>query len=146
MPGFIVELRGRSIPVREPDACETDWYGGQANHLSKERTAYTRIDGIHGATKLSKRTCRGICPAELAPTGKLRAGMNLGNALFTTKDVATGELRGVSVDVMRELASRLGVRVDFVEIFPVGNVGFRFLKDLVVTFDPANHRVRFVRP
>jgi polar amino acid transport system substrate-binding protein len=51
---------------------------------------------------------------ELAPTGKLRAGMNLGNTLFTTKDAATGELRGVSVDLMRELASRLGVPVDFV--------------------------------
>jgi CubicO group peptidase (beta-lactamase class C family) len=37
-------------------------------------------------------------------------------------------------------------RLDFVEIFPVGNLGFRFLKDLVVTFDPANHRVRFVKP
>jgi CubicO group peptidase (beta-lactamase class C family) len=37
-------------------------------------------------------------------------------------------------------------RLDFVEIFPVGNIGFRFLKDLVVTFDPANHRVRFVKP
>ncbi len=35
--------------------------------------------------------------------------------------------------------------LDFVEIFPVGNLGFRFLKDLVVTFDPANHRVRFVK-
>ncbi len=52
--------------------------------------------------------------AELAPTGKLRAGMNLGNVLFTTKDSATGELRGVSVDLMRELASRLGVPVEFV--------------------------------
>lgn len=52
--------------------------------------------------------------AELAPTGKLRAGMNLSNMLFTTKDPATGELRGVSVDVMRELASRLGVSVEFV--------------------------------
>jgi SagB-type dehydrogenase family enzyme len=68
-PMLIVELRGRSIPVREPDACETDWYGGQANHLSKERTAYTRIDGINDATKLSKRTYRGISPAEVAPTG-----------------------------------------------------------------------------
>jgi len=28
--------------------------------------------------------------ADLAPSGKLRAGMNLGNALFTTKDAATG--------------------------------------------------------
>lgn len=52
--------------------------------------------------------------SELAPTGKLRAGMNLGNRLFTTKDAATGELRGLSVDLMRELASRLDVPVDFV--------------------------------
>jgi SagB-type dehydrogenase family enzyme len=66
---LIVELRGRSIPVREPDACETVWYGGHANQLSKERTAYSRIDGIHGATKLSKRACRGISPAESAPMG-----------------------------------------------------------------------------
>ena len=51
---------------------------------------------------------------ELAPTGKLRAGMNLGNTLFMTKDAATGELRGVSVDLMRELANRLGVPVVFV--------------------------------
>jgi len=68
-PMLIVELRGGSIPVREPDACETIWYGGHANQLSKERTAYTRIDGIHGATKLSKSACRGISPAEPAPTG-----------------------------------------------------------------------------
>lgn len=52
--------------------------------------------------------------AELAPTGKLRAGMNLGNTLFTTKDPSTGELRGVSVDLMRELASRLGVPLEMV--------------------------------
>ena len=48
--------------------------------------------------------------------------MNLGNALFTTKDAATGELRGVSVDVMRELASRLGVPVDFVVHATPGDV------------------------
>jgi polar amino acid transport system substrate-binding protein len=52
--------------------------------------------------------------AELAPQGKLRAGMNLGNSLFTGKDKTTGELQGVSVDLMRELAARLGVPVDFV--------------------------------
>src|SRR4029450_7573320 len=60
--------------------------------------------------------------SELAPTGKLRAGMNLGNALFTTKDVASGELRGVSVDVMRELAARLGVPVEFVVHATPGDV------------------------
>jgi len=52
--------------------------------------------------------------SELAPTGKLRAGMNLANTLFTTKDAASGELRGVSVDLMRELASRLGVPLELV--------------------------------
>jgi polar amino acid transport system substrate-binding protein len=51
---------------------------------------------------------------ELAPEGKLRAGMNLANTLFTKRDKASGELRGVSVDLMRELALRLGVAVDFV--------------------------------
>lgn len=60
--------------------------------------------------------------SELAPTGKLRAGMNLGNALFTTKDAVTGELRGVSVDLMRELASRLGVPVDWVVHATPGDV------------------------
>lgn len=60
--------------------------------------------------------------SELAPTGKLRAGMNLGNALFTTKDAVTGELRGVSVDLMRELASRLGVPLEMVVHATPGNV------------------------
>jgi polar amino acid transport system substrate-binding protein len=54
--------------------------------------------------------------SQLAPTGKLRAGMNLSNTLFTTKD-ARGELQGVSVDLMRELASRLGVPVELV-VYP----------------------------
>jgi polar amino acid transport system substrate-binding protein len=60
--------------------------------------------------------------SELAPTRKLRAGLNLANSLFTTKDAATGELRGVSVDLMRELASRLGVPVDFVVHATPGDV------------------------
>ena len=60
--------------------------------------------------------------AELAPTGTLRAGMNLGNALFTSQNPATGELSGVSVDVMRELASRLGVPLKFVMYADPGDV------------------------
>lgn len=34
-------------------------------------------------------------------------------------------------------------QLDFVEIFPVGNLGSRFLGQYVVTFDPANRLVRF---
>jgi polar amino acid transport system substrate-binding protein len=48
--------------------------------------------------------------------------MNLSNALFTGRDDASGELRGVSVDLMRELASRLGVAVDFVLYATPGEV------------------------
>jgi polar amino acid transport system substrate-binding protein len=58
----------------------------------------------------------------LAPTGKLRAGMNLANTLFTTRDPASGELRGVSVDIMRELASRLGVPLELVVHATPGDV------------------------
>ncbi len=50
--------------------------------------------------------------AELAPTGTLRAGINYANTVIATKDPATGELRGVSVDLMRELARRLNVPVE----------------------------------
>jgi polar amino acid transport system substrate-binding protein len=60
--------------------------------------------------------------AELAPTGKLRAGMNLSNTLFTAKDAKTGELSGVSVDVMKELASRLGVPLELVVHATPGDV------------------------
>lgn len=59
---------------------------------------------------------------ELAPTGKLRAGMNLGNALFTTKDPATGKLRGVAVDLMDELGRHLGVPVEMVVHVTPGDV------------------------
>jgi SagB-type dehydrogenase family enzyme len=68
-PMLIVEVRGASIPVREPAVGETVWYGGHANQLPKETIAYASIDGIHNATKLSNRACRSISAAEPAPTG-----------------------------------------------------------------------------
>jgi len=51
---------------------------------------------------------------ELAPTGRLRAGLNFANALLTGKDPATGEARGVAADIARELGRRLNVPVDIV--------------------------------
>lgn len=52
--------------------------------------------------------------SDLAPTGKLRAGINLGNAVLTSKNPATGEAGGIAVDMARELGRRLGVPVDLV--------------------------------
>jgi len=50
-PMLILELRGSSIPTREPETSDTVWYGGTANPLSTETIAYPRIDAIHAATK-----------------------------------------------------------------------------------------------
>jgi polar amino acid transport system substrate-binding protein len=52
--------------------------------------------------------------ADLAPTGRLRAGINFGNAILATRDAPGGESRGVAVDLARELGRRLGVPVDLV--------------------------------
>jgi polar amino acid transport system substrate-binding protein len=60
--------------------------------------------------------------ADLAPTGKLRAAINYGNPVLAEKDPATGEPRGVSVDLSRELARRLRVPVEFVTYDAAGKV------------------------
>jgi polar amino acid transport system substrate-binding protein len=60
--------------------------------------------------------------AVLAPTGKLRAAINFGNPILATKDAATGEARGVSVDLARELGRRLGVPVELVSFAAAGKV------------------------
>jgi len=52
--------------------------------------------------------------ADLAPTGTLRAGINYGNFILARKDAATGQTRGVAIDLTRELAKRLGVPVEIV--------------------------------
>lgn len=58
--------------------------------------------------------------SDLAPTGTLRAGINHGNTVLAQRDPATGELRGVAVDLTRELGRRLGVPVQLV---PYGTAG-----------------------
>ena len=64
---------------------------------------------------------------ELAPTGTLRAAINFGNPVLAQKDPATGEARGVTVDIARELGRRLGVAVDLVGFDAAGKV-FEALK------------------
>ncbi len=49
-----------------------------------------------------------------APTGTLRASINLGNPILAHRNAQTGEPGGVSVDLARALAERLGVALEFV--------------------------------
>jgi molybdate transport system substrate-binding protein len=59
---------------------------------------------------------------EIAPTGKLRAAINFGNPVLAQKDAVTGEPRGVSAELSRDLARRLGVPIEFVRFESAGNV------------------------
>ena len=45
----------------------------------------------------------------LAPTGKLRVGLYLGQPLSVIRDSASGEMKGVAFDLGKELARRMGV-------------------------------------
>jgi len=57
---------------------------------------------------------------DIAPSGRLRAAMNYGNSVLVQRD--GGEPRGVSPDIARELARRLGVPLDFVAYDAAGKV------------------------
>src|SRR5690242_7428049 len=75
--------------------------------------------------------------AELASTGVLRAGINLSNFLLVTGRSANGDPEGVSPDMARAIADRLGVPVRYVSfkspgeladqagnnVWDIGNIG-----------------------
>jgi polar amino acid transport system substrate-binding protein len=58
---------------------------------------------------------------DLTPTGKLRAAINFGNGVLAQKG-KDGEPQGITADLSRELAKRLGVEVAFVTFEAAGKV------------------------
>ena len=75
--------------------------------------------------------------AELAPTGILRAAINLYNFLLVTGKTASGDPVSVSPDIALAVAERLGVGVEYItypspgelydaaieDIWDIGNIG-----------------------
>ena len=57
---------------------------------------------------------------DIAPSGRLRVAMNYGNSVLVQR--AGNEPRGVSPDIARELARRLGVPLDFIAYDAAGKV------------------------
>lgn len=53
-------------------------------------------------------------PEAFAPTGTLRASINLGNPILANRDPATGEPIGVSIDLARSLAQALGLPIELI--------------------------------
>lgn len=59
---------------------------------------------------------------ELAPSGKLRVGLNYSNFLLVLGDDAKGEPRGIAPDLGRELAKRTGLPLEFVKYDAAGKL------------------------
>src|SRR6188768_3061067 len=89
--------------------------------------------------------------AELAPTGVLRAGINLSNFLLVTGRSATSEPEGVAPDVAREIANSLGVPIHYVtfkspgeladqagkNVWDIGLIGAEPQRAAVMTFSAS---------
>jgi polar amino acid transport system substrate-binding protein len=59
---------------------------------------------------------------DLAPTGKLRAGINYGNPVLARRDPTSGQLGGVAVDLARELGRRTDLPVELVGFESAGKM------------------------
>jgi polar amino acid transport system substrate-binding protein len=89
--------------------------------------------------------------AELAPTGALRAGINLSNFLLVTGKSPSGDPEGVAPDMAREIARRLGVPVKYVafrtpgeladqagrNVWDIGLIGAEPQRAETIAFTPA---------
>jgi polar amino acid transport system substrate-binding protein len=89
--------------------------------------------------------------SELAPTGVLRAAINMGNFLLVTGKSAAGDPEGVAPDMAREIARRLGVPVAYVpyarpgeladaagsDVWDIGLIGAEPQRAEKILFTPA---------
>ncbi len=89
--------------------------------------------------------------AELAPTGVLRAAINMGNFLLVTGKAPNGDPTGVSPDMALAIGARLGVPVKFLPyarpgeiaddaekgLWDIGNIGAEPQRAAVISFTAA---------
>ena len=79
--------------------------------------------GLAWLLPFAAMTAEAASPANsLAPTGTLRAAINFGNPVLAQRDPAGGPPRGISADLARALAERLGVPIAYVPFDGAGLV------------------------
>jgi polar amino acid transport system substrate-binding protein len=89
--------------------------------------------------------------AQLAPTGTLRADINLSNFLLVTGRSAAGDPEGVAPDMAREIARRLGVPVAYVPFAHPGELADAAGKNIwdigLIGAEPARaEKIAFTSP
>ncbi len=92
--------------------------------LNKSLIALTLLSSVLAMTEPAQAQTAAPDAAivkSFAPAGALRASINLGNPVLANTDAKTGEAIGVSVDLSRELARRLGVPLQLVVVKSAGN-------------------------
>jgi polar amino acid transport system substrate-binding protein len=87
--------------------------------------AHAQAPGSQGGNMVNSAPSEVV--KDLAPSGTLRAAINLGNMVLAQKDAASGELKGVTVELARELSRRLGTPLQLVPFDAAGKV-FEALK------------------
>jgi len=85
-------------------------------HLMQTAAAAAVLSQVACASSPSSTALPAGSAAALAPTGKLRACINLGNPILARKDANTGAVSGVSVDLATDLARQLGVPVELIVV------------------------------
>ena len=94
-------------------------------------TASMRVIKAHEGGRVSQviRDFMDAVYRDLVPGGTLRAALSYGNSGLVQRDISSGELRDVAVDLFDELAQRLSVRRSLVgyegsvSVFEAGSAG-----------------------
>jgi SagB-type dehydrogenase family enzyme len=120
-PMLLIELRGRTIRLREPDPGSIVWFGGKANRLSQETIAHPRIEAIHAATKI-------VCPKTSVENAPVTCGeiklpapaesmLTFGNVVRQRRS-ALDFIGGTQSISLPQLAAILAVaRTDFIQLY-----------------------------
>jgi polar amino acid transport system substrate-binding protein len=102
---------GRDVHPREParSAERRRQCGNNRLALEPENRSQTHAVATGASMNLEPSVV-----AAFTPTARLRASINLGNPILASKDPRSGEPFGVSIDLARAFAAKLGVELELV--------------------------------
>lgn len=107
-------------------ACTVNTPGTHLSPAGQAEATLSAMDPGYVLRTHMKKLQRTAPPREvveqLAPSGKLRAAINFGNPILASRNAASGDAEGVSVDIARELARHLNVPLELVTYTAAGKV------------------------